>query len=68
MVKDESAKMFGVCLLFFGVGLFLTTQIEHTNIPYIALGIIGTGLFLVFIAKPALKSFGNSMKEISESL
>ena len=68
MVKDDSYRMFGVCLLFFGMGLFLATQIEQTNIPYIALGIMSIGLFVVFIAKPALKSLGNSMKEISANL
>ncbi len=67
-MKDESAKVFGVHLFFFGMGLFLATQIKQFNVPYIAAGIMGVGLFLLFVAKQSFKLFGNAMKEISENL
>ncbi len=67
-MKDDSSRVFGVHLLFFGMGLFLATQIKQFNVPYIAVGIICVGLFFLFIAKRTFKLFGNAMTEISENL
>ncbi len=66
MKKDDSYKMFGVCLFFFGAGLFLGT--EKTSMLYIALGVSSFGLFLIFLAKPVFRYLGSAFKEMSEGL
>ena len=66
MKKDESVRMFGVYLFFFGAGLFLGT--EKTSMLYIALSVCGFGLFIIFLAKPTVEYLAGAFKEMSESL
>ncbi len=68
MEKDDSTRMFGVCLFFLGAGLFLGTQTQKTSMLYIALGVCGFGLFLIFLAKPMFKYLGSAFKEMSGSM
>ncbi len=66
MKKDDSFKMFGVCLLFFGMGLFLGT--EKASMMYIASVVACFALFLIFLAKPVFRYLGIAFKEVSENM